>query len=96
MLSRSKNPGWNAAVHQALLNWRLDCRRTRDYSGFAARSLSGVAVMTYGGCAAAELASAAAPVVVTLGRLDTLYASLDYVAPRRPYDMRAAERRYLP
>jgi hypothetical protein len=52
--------------------------------------------MTYAGCATAELADTVAPVVVTLGRLDTLYASLDYVAPLRPYDMRDAERRYLP
>lgn len=89
----AKRIKWPLRVTEALLGYRNDCKRTQDYSAFAARSLSELAILTIKSCVSVDIAKAVAPSVVTLEKLDNLYASLNYTAPRKPYDMRAAEQR---
>ncbi len=88
--------GWNNLVVETLIGLRNDNNQVKDYSTFAARPLAELAVKTFTGCVTVEVAKAVAPVVVTIEKMDSLYASLNYTAPVRPFDMRAAEQRAFP
>lgn len=85
-----RNSSWNELLVQALLGFRVDTRRTKDYSSFAARPLAELAIKTFNATTTVSLIQAVAPTVVTLTRLENAYASLKYEAPLRPYNMRAA------
>lgn len=69
----------------------MDKRRTQDYSEFAAWSLAKLSLDTFSACTTISVVQAVSPVIITLTRLEDAYGSLNYEAPARPFNMRAAE-----
>lgn len=66
----SRNEVWNQATVQALIAWRTDCRRVKEYSSFSATSLSHIAVTAYAGIAEVSLLQACEPVFQSLEKLE--------------------------